>query len=809
MSKCFNMGLLTLMLIFFLMSASAKEVRIFGEVTDNRQQPLEYVNILVKGTTYGTTTDSNGAYNLVCSIEDEKRDSIWVIFSYIGYKEVVKTIVNFKNDEIKLDVLLEEESVLLGQYEMNVYRKQDNTIDLLDVEHLRTMPSASGGGIESLISTQAGVSMNNELSSQYSVRGGNYDENCVYVNSIEIYRPLLIRSGEQEGLSFVNPDMVESVAFSSGGFGVQYGDKMASVLDIKYKQPTKFEGSVSLSLLGATAYLGTSSNKFSQMHGLRYKTASYMLGALETDGEYNPNFIDYQTYITYQFSPKWQLNFLGNVSRNSYEFIPKSRETSFGTMTDVKSFTVYFDGREKDLFMTYFGSLALKYQPTKKTELELLSSAFHTAEDVSYDITGSYWLSESGGESSFNAASGVGTYHEHARNGLRATVFNLSHLGNHKSGNNELRWGCTYQRETVLDKINEWEWRDSAGYSLPLDPTAMTLFNNVNSDLDMYSNRISAYIQDRYNHQSLRGKMIFEGGVRMSYWDYNSEWLISPRISFAFFPKKNSNWGFRFASGIYYQSLFYKEMRQILELENGNQVVVLNKDIKSPRSYQLLFASDYYFRKWDRPFKFSAEVYGKYIDRIIPYLVDNTQVTYLGKNCADGYAYGVDLKLFGEFVPGTDSWVSFSYMKTEENIYGDEVGYIPRPTDQRYNISLFFQDYFPKFKQLKFNLKLIWSDGLPFGPPQNIKYKSAFRMNDYRRVDLGATYQLTRGVDRIMAKKFFSWMKTLSFNLDLFNLLDIDNENSFYWVTDAYGQQYAVPNYLTGRRINFKIAIDF
>lgn len=806
MRENINRGVVSLILLISVMSMYAKEMRIFGVVTDNKKHPLEAVNIIVKGTSYGTSTDESGNYSFSCPMLSG--DTIWVVFSYIGYSEVQKSVVEFK-ENLKLDVLLEEDDYLLGQYEMNVYRKQDNTIDLLDVEHLRTMPSASGGGIESLISTQAGVSMNNELSSQYSVRGGNYDENCVYVNSIEIYRPLLIRSGEQEGLSFVNPDMVESVAFSSGGFGVQYGDKMASVLDIKYKRPTHFEGSASISLLGATAYIGSATNKFSQMHGFRYKTASYLLGTMETEGEYNPNFIDYQTYITYNFSPKWQLNFLGNISRNSYTFMPQSRETSFGTMTDVKSFTVYFDGQEEDLFMTYFGSLGLKFTPTSSTELELLSSAFHTAEEVSYDISGSYWMSESVGEMTFDAAAGVGNYHEHARDKLNATVFNISHLGRQKWDKNELHWGITYQRELVFDKINEWEWRDSAGYSLPLSNTAMTLYNNINSDVNMYSNRVSAYLQERFKKSGKSGKMTLDGGLRVSYWDFNKEWLISPRVSFAWFPKKNSNWGFRFATGIYYQSLFYKEMRQLKQEENGNQEVVLNYDIKSPRSYQLLAASDYYFRKWNRPFKFSVEMYGKYLDRIIPYIVENTQVTYLGKNCADGYAYGIDLKLFGEFVPGTDSWVSFSYMQTKENIYGDDMGYIPRPTDQRYNVSLFFQDYFPQFKQLKFNLKLIWSDGLPFGPPQNLKYKSAFRMNDYRRVDLGATYQLVRGQDRIMTKKFFSWMRSLSFNLDVFNLLDIDNENSFYWVTDAYGQQYAVPNYLTGRRINFKLAIEF
>lgn len=793
-------------LLLFWGNVFARTVSVSGTVVDASRQPIPNVSIILKGTTQGGVSDENGKFEFSLQLSN---DTSVLVFSSMGFEDEEKQLDD--SDSYSFYIQLSEKNELLQEQEVRVYRKQESSVDFLDVDKLRTMPDASGGGIEALISTQAGVSMNNELSSQYSVRGGNYDENSVYVNSIEVYRPLLIRSGEQEGLSFVNPDMVESVSFSSGGFSVEYGDKMSSVLDIRYKRPTKFEGSASVSFLGATAYIGHSTEKFSQMHGFRYKSSSYMLGALETEAEYDPNFIDYQTCLSYDFSDKWGISFLGNISRNDYRFEPVSRSTSFGTMSDVKNFTVYFDGKEEDLFQTYFGSLSLKYKPDEKSEFNLLTSAFHTSEKVSYDISGEYWLSETSGDGSalIDAASGVGSYHEHARNRLGATVMNLSFLGKHHLPFNQFSYGVTVQGELIDDKTEEWEKRDSAGYSVPLNPHYLALYENLSGEHDLRTMRFSGYVQDVFTRKGLKGKVVLTGGLRFNYWSFNNEFLLSPRLSAAFFPSKYSDWGLRVATGIYYQSPFYKEIKKIVVDENGNGTITLNDKVRSPRSFQLLMASDYYFKVKNNPFKFSVELYGKYIDRINPYKVDNTQIVYRGENCADGFAVGTDLKLFGEFVPGTDSWISLSFMRTMENIYGDGQGYIYRPTDQLYNISLFFQDYFPGFDKLKFNLKLIWADGLPFGPQGDEINKSAFRMNDYRRVDIGAFFHLRKGVDKIMEKKFFSWMKVLSFNLDVFNLLNIKNVNSYYWVADASGSQYAVPNYLTGRRFNFKIQIDF
>ncbi len=792
----------------FCCKVHAGDFLLQGHVFDEKGKPLQYVNVMVVGTTQGAVSESDGAFS--CNVSGLNQDTIYVSFSFVGYEEITKKILTSKTSG-NLSVYMKEMSEVLDQYEINVYRKQESTIERLDVEKLKSMPDASGGGIEALISTQAGVSMNNELSSQYSVRGGNYDENSVYVNSIEVYRPLLIRSGEQEGLSFVNPNMVESVSFSSGGFGVDYGDKMSSVLDIRYKRPSHFEGSASISLLGASAYVGHSNEKFSQMHGIRYKTSSYMLGALQTDAEYNPNFLDYQTYLTYDFSDKFGMFFLGNVSRNDFRFMPISRETKFGTTNETFKFNVTFHGQEKDLFLTAFGALAFQYKVDEKSKLELLTSAFHTSESVSYDIKGSYFLSQ-GSDLNFNndlESAGVSSYYEHARNKLGASVVNVSLLGTHKLPFNELKWGATYQREIIDDEIGEWELRDSAGYSMPGNINGMSLYDNLKSKQDLSSNRLSLYIQDTYTRQTAKGKVNLSGGVRLSYWDFNKEVLLSPRVAVSWFPSKFPNLGLRAATGIYYQSLFYKEIKKEVTDEYGNSSIELNDNIKSPRSYQVILASDYYFNIGKRPFKFTAEAYGKYIDRIIPYVVDNTQITYDGENKADGFAAGADLKLFGEFVPGTDSWVSLSMMRTMENIYGDDQGYIRRPTDQLYNVSLFFQDYFPGYEKLKFNIKFIWADGLPYGPKGSESLKSVFSLNDYRRLDLGVAFWLRKGVDKVMERKFFHWMKVLSLNFDVFNLLGTRNESSVFWIQTSDGVQYAVPNYLTGRRFNFKIQVDF
>ncbi len=793
--------------------SAAQTVRISGRVTDEKNQPLEFVNVLVKGTNRGASTNKNGLFELSVP---EKEDTLVLQFSFVSYaEEEQKVVINKKSRDINLSVTMKETFTLLDDFSVQAIRKQASSAQLLNVDRLSVIPNISGG-IETLLFGQMGLNSNNELSSQYSVRGGNYDENSVYVNNIEVYRPLLIRAGQQEGLSFVNPDMVESVTFSSGGFSAQYGDKMSSSLDITYKKPKAFEGSVALGLLGASAHIGTSSSRFSQLHGVRYKTSTYLLGTLDTDGEYSPDFFDYQTYLTYSFSPKWETTFLGNISRNSYKFAPKTRTTSFGTMTDMKQFTVYFEGQEKDLFQTLFGAWTLNFRPVNNLKLSIMSSAFSSAESETYDITGEYWLSEIDGSGKVNIdrSAGLGTYQEHARNRLNSTVFNISQLGTLKLHSNELKWGITYQREQITDKMNEWERRDSAGFSMPLNPDFLALYYNMNSDQEMSSNRFTAYLLDTYSKRFNFGRIVLTGGVRANYWDFNDELLISPRASVAWFPNwfppsDSRSFGFRLATGIYYQAPFYKEMRDTTVTENGNVKVSLNNRLKAPRSSQILLGADYYFRQWERPFKLTAEIYYKYIDRIIPYQVDNVKVTYSGQNNGDGYAMGIDMKLFGEFVPGTDSWVALSLMQTKENIYGDGRGYIRRPTDQRYNVSLFFQDYFPGYKRLKFNLKLIYADGLPFGPPNSSKYRTEFPGSDYRRVDIGATYGLIAGQDKIMNKAVLKWTKALLFNLEIFNLLGIRNVDSYYWITDVTNVQYAVPNYLTGMLVNFRIQVNF
>ncbi|MBR0502335.1 MAG: TonB-dependent receptor [Paludibacteraceae bacterium] len=783
--------------------------KIQGNVYDESHKPMQYVHVLLKATSQGTVTDEKGGFSYECEVDG---DTVSVIFSYVEF-ETKEMNFTPNSKTTGLVVVMKEKNIELSTFELNAIRKQTNSSDSIDISKVKVMPSASGGGIETLISMQAGVSMKNELSSQYSVRGGNYDENSVYVNSIEVYRPMLIRSAEQEGLSFVNPDMVKSVSFSSGGFSVEYGDKMSSVLDIQYKKPTHFEGSASISLLGATAYVGHSTSKFSQMHGFRYKTSSYMLGALkDASATYDPNYIDYQTYLTCDFSKEWKLSFLGNLSRNEYLYRPDSSSTCFGTSDTPKELKTYFEGQEDDLFLTCFGALTLSYEPSVKTKLELSSSSYIASEKIGYDITGDYLIGDaifSDNQRKIANVEGVGGYHEHARNQLGMKVTNISFASTHKLPFNQLKWRVTYQRERIDDVVSEWNLIDSAGYSLPTNNSRIVMSENLSSDVDLESNRLMGYIQDSYVRNYLKGKLTLVGGVRLSYWDFNKELLVSPRFSLAWFPEKYPNWGIRLATGIYYQSLMYKEFREIVKDEYDNSTVSLNDKVKSPRSFQLLLASDYYFKIKQRPFKFSTELYGKYIDRIIPYSVDNSQIVYKGRNCADGFVVGADFKLFGEIVPGTDSWVSLSLMKTKENIYGDDVSYIDRPMDQVYNISFFYQDYFPGYDKLKFNLKFIWADGFPFGPPNSDKYKSYFRMNDYRRVDIGAVFLLRNGVDKVMDKKIFSWMKTLSLNLDVFNLLGIYNVSSYNYVKVVSGAQYAVPNHLTGRRINFKIQVDF
>ena len=822
-----NKALYILLVIFcFSTSLSAQsKVRIYGYVIDANNRGIELANVFIDKTTLGTTTNQNGYYELFLNV----KDSATVIYSMLGY-QTIKHTIHPHQQVIQLSVQLPALSKELVGANVIGQRRQTSTLDMLDPSKLRVMPNTSGG-IESLLITFAGVSQSNELSSQYNVRGGNFDENAVYVNGLEVYRPLLIRAGQQEGLSFINPDMVDNVAFSAGGYDAKYGDKMSSVLDIQYKKPTEFEASATLSLLGASAYVGTAQKKFTQMHGLRYKTNGYLLGTLDTKGEYNPSFIDYQTYMTYQFNPKLELTFLGNFSQNSYQFIPVSRETSFGTYQTARKLTIYFEGQEQDLFRTSYGAMALNFKPISGMKLSLLASAFYTNENETYDILGEYELSEVKVDpdpaKQAGVSLGVGQYQQHARNRLNASVVNLSHLGEYNIKNHKMKWGLNIQNEMISDKISEWELRDSAGYSLPFSDKQVNLYYNMKADTTLSTWRTTAFYQDTYKWNSDAGSFSFTGGLRANYWTFNKELLISPRLSVSYLPHWKHDFSFRFATGIYYQAPFYKEIRDTITDALGNVRIHLNNNIKSPRSIHFVLGGDYYFRAWGRPFKFTSEAYMKLADRVISYSVDNVKILYSGKNDAKAYTAGMDFKLYGELVPGADSWINLSLMDAKQDIIGDSYishtydsngkilttatvypGWVPSPTEQRYTFSMLFQDYLPNNPKYKMQLKFIWSDGLPFGPPRNIEYRTAFRTPPYRRVDIGASRVLINGTDKVMSKSWLKHVKNVWLNVEVFNLLDFQNVNSYYWVTDISNHQLAVPNYLTGRQLNLKVMVD-
>ncbi len=789
--------------LLFNLSLSAQQVKVGGVIRDENGDPVELATVRIEGTAIGTVSNLKGQY----SLKFNSKDTVTIVYSMIGYNTRKRKLTHPQGN-ISINITLPAIGYEIGEITVTENRRQMNTVQNIDIKASTFMPDASGGNIESIIATQAGVSSNNELSSQYNVRGGSYDENMVYVNGIEVYRPLLIRSGQQEGLSFINPDMVANVGFSSGGFEARYGDKMSSVLDITYKKPTSFEGSVSASLLGFSAYLGMGSKKWSWINGIRYKTNRYLLGTLDTKGEYDPRFIDYQTYFNWNISSRWEIGFIGNISDNKYTFKPKDRNTRFGTLETVREFKVYFDGQEKDLFRTFFGAANATYKLNERNNITFRASAFRTNEKETYDITGQYWLNDlddtNTGEGDPNATIGVGTYMEHARNYLNATVQSYSLNGLHQIKQHTIQWGTELKKESIKDRIREWELRDSAGYSLPNVPNGPELIYSLTSRNDINSTRLSFFAQDSYRFTSGLGIFTITAGIRGSYWSWNKEFIASPRASVAFIPKANEKFTFRLASGIYYQAPFYKEFRDTITI-NGVTEVALNKNIKSQRSIQFVLGGDYSFRAVGRPFKFSAEVYYKALSNLIPYNVDNVRVSYYGRNIASGYATGIDMKLFGEFVPGTDSWISFSLMKTEEKIDGR---WIPRPTDQRYNVSLYFTDYFPGSKKWKMNLKGSFAGGLPFGPPHSGREAAVFRTPAYKRVDIGMSRILIDNYDKHRTG-FGRNIRSMWLGLDVFNLLNINNVNSYYWVTDVYNNQFAVPNYLTSRQINARLLIEF
>lgn len=794
-----------LSLLLLIASAGHAQVKIFGKVIDAEEQPIEFATVRIAGTAVGATTGLDGSYSLSVA----ESDTIEIIFTCIGYKEHKQKLIS-PSGNVNVNAKLFKTTRELEAIEVTEYKKQTGGMQTLDAGQLKVGPNASGNAVEGLLTTIAGVSSKDEMSSQYSVRGGSYDENSVYINGIEVYRPQLISSGQQEGLSIINPSLVGSIEFSTGGFSAEYGDKMSSVLDITYRQPESFEGNVAASLMGAEAAIGQSTGKFSQLHGIRYKRNTTLLSSLETKGEYDPSFFDYQTNLRLKLNDQWNISFLGNIAMNNYKFTPKTRSTSFGTSQNVKEFTVYFDGKERDRFETYFGALELNYDVNKSTGFTLLASGFLTNELVAYDISGEYWLDEAGtndGENSVGGEIGVGKYLEHSRNRFQAGVFTLGLKGHTSLNRHNLQYGLEYRNQRIYDRTSEWEQRDSAGYSLPNIDNKLEMIYNLTSKHDLTTNKLSWYAQDTYRLLVNAGMFTFNGGLRMSYWDFNNEFLVSPRISIGYIPEFNNSLSFRLSGGLYYQSPFYKEFRETKTDENGNSYAELNRDIKSQRSIQLILGGDYTFRALDRPFKITAEAYYKKLDDIIPYELDNLKIVYSGRNEADGFIAGIDFKFFGQFVPGTDSWFSFSLMKTQENLNGVKV---PRPTDQRYSFGVFFNDYFPKFPKLKFSLKGIISDGFPMTPPQVSRDVSYFRAPAYKRLDIGFQYQLVGGEkDGVRPYNFWRHFKSIWIGVDVFNLFDFSNVSSYYWVTDVNNIQYAVPNYLTRRQFNVNLSVAF
>ena len=793
----FHTYIITILLLLLSQAVAAQKVTIKGRVTDQSQKPIEIASVSVEGKPIGTVCDLNGYYSLTC----ESSDSLVISYSMIGYQTRKRTLKN-PTDTLTINVTLPPMDIQLADAEIIHKERQMTTTQKIEMpDKLRLNPSASGNGIEDIIKSQAGVSAHNELSSQYNVRGGNFDENSVYVNGIEVYRPLLIRAGQQEGLSFLNPDMTGSIAFSTGGFEAKYGDRMSSVLDITYRKPREFESNVSLSMLGASIYAGWGNNRVSFSNSLRYKSNQYLLGTLDTKGEYSPSFIDYQAYLDWRITDKLNLSVIGNIARNRYEFTPSDRKTSFGTLEEVKEFKVYFGGWERDLFRTLFGAASLSFTPNEYNRLVLQASAFSTNEEETYDIIGEYWLNDINTDETMS----VGGYMEHARNYLEANVQTISLKGSHYIGAHNLHWGAEWKRQRFSDNQREWELRDSAGYNVPVHPDGLRPVYSLTSKTSSSSNILSLFAQDTYKFNSTLGLISINAGIRVSHWDWNDEVIVSPRASVGLIPKFNDDMTFRFAIGAYYQTPFYKEMRDTTTVD-GITAVTLNRNIKSQRSIHFVLGYDYHFKMMDRPFKFTAEAYYKKLDNLIPYNVDNVRIVYYGENCANGYATGLDMKLFGEFVPGTDSWVTFSIMDTKEKINGGE--WIPRPTNSRFNASIYFTDFFPGTERWKMSLQGVYADGLPFGPPHTGREKQRFNAPAYRRVDIGMSYRLLNNEENIYRTGVRQYIRNIWLGLDAFNLLDINNVNSYYWVRDVSNNNYAVPNYLTGRLINIRVLME-
>jgi hypothetical protein len=838
-------GFLILLLLMVLASTALfaqESATLKGNVRGQDNKPLDMVNVAVVGTTAGITTDKAGNYKLSIPASQD----VTVDFSFIGYKSK-RFEFNLKPGEIKeLNIVLMNSFTELKGVEIKDEQARSYNYVRLSPKDVKLIPTLTGG-IESMLKTLPGVSSTNELSSQYSVRGGNFDENLVYVNGIEIYRPFLIRAGQQEGLSFVNSTLVSGILFSAGGWDAKYGDKMSSVLDITYRKPDSAAASFQVSLLGAEAHIEglTKDKKLTVLAGVRYKTTQYILKAMDTKGSYRPNFVDIQGVVTYDLNRKLQFSALGYYSRNSYQLTPESRQTNFGTIQEAYRLNIYFDGQEVDKYRMYLGAFSLDYKPSPQLVMKFIISGFNTRESETFDVRGQYWIGKLenafGNEDFGNVTEvqGVGTFMEHARNYLDADVVSAEYKGSFQYKKQILNWGLKYQHENVEDNLSEWELIDSAGYSMPNPPVniggitdpkqPLELADVIKSGSIFSTNRLMGHLQDTWDVINEGQNLSITAGIRFNYWDYNGQLLLSPRASIAYKPLWERDVVFRFSTGYYFQPPFYKEL---IDME-GN----VHSDVKAQESIHFVAGVDINFLAWGRPFKFTTEAYYKYLDHINPYVVDNVRIRYYADNIAHGYATGIDFKVNGEFIKGTESWMSLSFMKTMQDIEGDfyydyynaegekiikgytpdqvvvdsirfEPGYIPRPSDQRVSFAIFFQDYLPMIPTLKAYLTLIFGTGLPFGPPDSPLYKHTLRYPPYRRVDLGFSKLLIGPKTKFKDKNPLRYIDNAWISLEVFNLFQISNTVSYIWVKDINNRQYAVPNYLTPRQLNLKLTVE-
>ncbi len=797
--------------------------KILGKITDEEGNPVFLANVAVKGENIGTMTNAGGMYDLTVPAE---RD-LEVVISCVGFKSQTVVVVLTPGELQKLNVELEKDITEIDEVSVSARQERATSFRSIDVNSIALFPNTAGS-IETIIKTLPGVSSNNELSSQYSVRGGNYDENLIYVNDIEIYRPFLVRSGQQEGLSFINSDLISSIRFSAGGFDARYGDKMSSVLDIRYRRPSEFAGSASLSLLGGSLHLEGASKdqKLSVIGGIRYKTTAYLLNSLETEGDYQPQFGDFQALLRYRFSPKLELSMLGNVSLNQFNFAPRRKDTEFGTSSSPLNLVVYYQGNEVDRFDTYLGAATLEYTPKPGLRLKLINSGFSTSERETYDIIGQYLINEldntigsdTYGDSILNI--GIGAFQNHARNYLDAYVYNLSHIGEYDVSNHKISWGLSYDYQHIYDKLSEWDLIDSAGFSVPSGSEKLELYDVIKAENEIRNHKFSAFFQDTWGFKGIRNSYFITAGLRSTYLALNKQFLVSPRASFSIQPDWERDIMFHLSSGIYYQPPFYKEMR--------NSRGIVNKDLKAQKSMHLVAGGDYIFQAWERPFKFTTEIYYKHLTNLVPYKVDNVRIRYAGENLARGYATGIDFKINGEFVKDAESWVSLSFMRTREDIENDivtyinqdgeevvfEPGYYPRPTDQLMTFGLYFQDYLPNNPEYKVSLNFLYGSRLPYGSINKNRYDDIYRLPPYRRVDIGFSKILKKEDSTLGEKNPFRNFKNIWISAEIFNLLGIKNTISYLWIRTVSNQEsvpgvLAAPNYLTNRRFNVKITAKF